>query len=200
MAGSKRVQLRFEPAVATRWNDLEELFGERGACGGCWCMFWRLPRREFEANKGNKNRQLLKQIVSKRRAPGILAYHLKEVVGWCAIAPRTEYVALKTSRILKPIDDTPVWSISCLFIKRPYRRKGVSSQLLLAAVKFAEEHGASIVEGYPTEPSNSKMPDPFLWHGIASSFLDAGFKEVLRRSDIRPIMRYQIEPPSSRRK
>lgn len=192
MSRNKRDQLRFEPADADHWQDLEELFGERGACGGCWCMFWRLPRREFEASKGTKNRQLLKRIVAKKRPPGVLAYAGDKVIGWCAVAPRSEYVALETSRILKPVDDEPVWSISCLFVRKDHRRKGISSKLLCAAVKFAEAHGAKIVEGYPTEPKNSKMADPFLWHGIASSFLAAGFKEVLRRSATRPIMRYMI--------
>lgn len=184
--------LRFEPADGMRWVDLEQLFGERGACGGCWCMFWRLPRKKFDSGKGARNKQLFKRIVTTERPPGILAYHADEVVGWCAVAPRNEYVALETSRILKPVDDAPVWSISCLFVKKNYRRQGISSQLLRAAVRFAKDHGARIVEGYPTEPSNSSLPDPFLWHGIASSFLAAGFKEVLRRSATRPIMRRHI--------
>jgi len=192
MSRSKRDQLHFQPADAEHWDDLEELFGKRGACGGCWCMFWRLPRKEFEASKGAKNRQSLKRIVTNSRPPGILAYSDDEVIGWCAVAPRAEYVVLENSRILKPVDDQPVWSISCLFVKKGFRRKGISSQLLRAAVKFAKQHGAKIVEGYPSEPTNSTMPDPFLWHGIASSFTAAGFKEVLRRSPTRPIMRYQI--------
>lgn len=192
MPSRKIEQPRFEPADSSHWNDLEELFGERGACGGCWCMFWRLPRKQFEASKGAKNRQMLKRIVTKGRPPGVLAYLGDEVVGWCAVAPRAEYVALETSRILKPVDDSPVWSISCLFVKKRFRRKGISAKLLRAAVKFASEHGATMVEGYPTEPASSAMPDPFLWHGIASSFIAAGFKEVVRRSATRPIMRFQI--------
>jgi GNAT superfamily N-acetyltransferase len=192
MSRSKRRELRFEPADREHWDDLEELFGKRGACGGCWCMFWRLRRKEFEANKGAGNRQSLKRIVTRGRPPGILAYSEDEVIGWCAVAPRAEYIALETSRILKPIDDEPVWSISCLFVKKGYRRKGISSQLLRAAIKFAKGYGATVVEGYPTEPASTTMPDPFLWHGIASSFVAAGFKEVLRRSATRPIMRFQI--------
>lgn len=185
--------LTFRPASASRWPDLEKLFGERGACGGCWCMFWRLPRKEFEARKGSGNKRALKKIVTGGREPGILAYSNKEVIGWCAVAPRAEYVALENSRILKPVDDQPVWSISCLFVKKGYRRQGISSKLLRAAVDFAARRGARIVEGYPTEPGNDKMADPFLWHGVASAFLDAGFKEVVRRSATRPIMRCEVE-------
>lgn len=122
-----RNTLTFHPATASRWSDIEELFGDRGACGGCWCMFWRIPRKEYEQNKGQGNKRAFKKIVTNRGEPGILAYHDKEPIGWCAIAPREEYIALERSRILKPVDDKPVWSISCLFIKKPYRRKGVSS-------------------------------------------------------------------------
>jgi GNAT superfamily N-acetyltransferase len=85
-----------------------------------------------------------------------------------------------------------VWSISCLFVNKSYRRQGLSAKLLRAAVDFAAKRGARIVEGYPTEPSSDRMADPFLWHGIASAFLAAGFKEVVRRSPTRPIMRFEV--------
>ena len=188
----KSLSLAFHPATPQRWSDLEELFGERGACGGCWCMFWRLPRKEFDAGKGSGNKRALKRIVTTGKEPGIIAYLGKEPIGWCAIAPRADYSALERSRILKPVDDQPVWSVSCLFIKKAYRRQGVSSQLLQAVIAFAANHGARIVEGYPVEPSMEKMPDPFLWHGVPSAFIEAGFKEVARRSKSRPIMRFEI--------
>ncbi len=110
-------------------------------------MFWRVPRKEFDRGKGPGNKRAFKKIVTKGQEPGVIAYHDKEPIGWCAVAPREAYVALERSRILKPVDDKPVWSISCLFIKRPYRRRGVSALLLRAAVKFAANHGASVIEG-----------------------------------------------------
>lgn len=192
MTKPKKLNLTFHPATPARWTDLEKLFGERGACGGCWCMFWRLPRKEFAASKGAGNKRALKRIVVSGREPGIMAYLDEEPIGWCAVAPRQDYVALERSRILKPIDDQPVWSISCLFIQKSYRRRGVSTELLRAAISFAANHGARIVEGYPVQPSMEKMPDPFLWHGIPSAFLKAGFHEVERRSRSRPIMRFEI--------
>lgn len=202
MAKQKQLNLTFHPATPSRWSDLEALFGERGACGGCWCMFWRLPRKEFDAGKGAANKRALKGIVASGREPGIIGYLNDEPIAWCAVAPREDYIALERSRILKPVDDQPVWSVSCLFIKKPYRRQGVSALSLRAAVAFAASHGASIVEGYPVEPSMNTIPDPFLWHGIASAFLAAGFKEVARRSNSRPIMRCEVDhsPSASKRR
>lgn len=187
------MQLKIQPATALHWRHLEELFGERGACEGCWCMFWRLPRKEWDAGRGAGNKRALKRIVNRSTvAPGVLAYLGKQSIGWCAIAPREQYIRLKSSPLLKPVDEKPVWSISCLFVEKSFRRKGVSSQLLKGAVAFAAKQGAKIVEGYPVEPTADQMPDPFLWHGTSSAFKAAGFREVLRRSKTRPIMRFEV--------
>jgi GNAT superfamily N-acetyltransferase len=193
MATNKnQIKLTFRPATAARWSDVEELFGERGACGGCWCMFWRLPRKHFDAGKGAGNKRAFRKIINAGERPGVIAYVGREPIAWCAIARREDYIALERSRILKPVDEQPVWSISCFFVKKPYRRRGISAKLLRAAVDFAASQGAKIVEGYPVEPSMEKMPDPFLWHGVPTAFRAAGFKEVLRRSKSRPIMRFVI--------
>jgi GNAT superfamily N-acetyltransferase len=189
-----RLAITIRPATPERWKDIETLFGERGACGGCWCMFWRLPRREWEAGKGAGNRKALKRIVTRGDAPGVIGYASDEPVAWCAVAPRETYTALGRSRVLRPVDDKPVWSISCLFVLKAYRRRGVSVKMLEGAAAFARERGASIVEGYPVEPSNEKAPDPFIWTGTPSAFRKAGFAEVARRSKTRPIMRRVFRP------
>ena len=184
--------LRILPATPSRWADVEELFGERGACGGCWCMAWRLSRKEFVAGKGAGNRRALRRLVASGRKPGIIGYLGKEPVAWCSVAPREDFPALGRSRVLQPVDDTPVWSVSCLFVKKPYRRMGISARMLRAAVEFAAKQGARVVEGYPVEPAMEKMPDPFIWTGLPSAFRAAGFREALRRSRTRPIMRHEI--------
>jgi GNAT superfamily N-acetyltransferase len=186
--------LRFEPLTAGRWPDLERLFGARGACGGCWCMSWRKTRSEFEKGKGDANRAALKALADTGAEPGILAYDGAVPVGWCAIAPREAYIALERSRVLRRLDDVPVWSVSCLFVARGYRNRGVSAGLLRAAAGFAGAKGASVVEGYPMAPKKGRMPDAFVWTGLLSAFLKAGFHEMPRWSENRPIVRYEVTP------
>ena len=152
-------------------------------------MSWRLPRGQWHKSKAEGNRKALRKIVKSDEQPGVLAYVGVEPIGWCAVAPRQVYVALTSSRVLKPIDDQPVWSISCLFIKREFRRKGVSVRLLREAVKFAGRCGAKIVEGYPVIPYTKQMPAAFAWTGTLAAFEKAGFKQAARPSKARPIMR-----------
>ena len=186
---AKSPKFTFHPVTPKRWPDLENLFGERGACGGCWCMVWRLKRSDWVAGKGKSNRLALKTIVERDDRPGLLAYVGDEPVGWISVAPREEFIALERSRVLAPVDETPVWSISCLFVAKPYRRHGLSVKLIDAAVKFAAKQGATAVEAYPYVPYADTMPAAFAWTGIASAFEQAGFREVARRSKARPIMR-----------
>ncbi len=187
-----KLPLKFAPLTPSRWDDLVELFGEHGACGGCWCMVWRLKRSGFEARKGRRNRDAMRRIVAAGNAPGVLAYEGSKPIGWCAVAPRQDYPSLERSRVLAPVDEKPVWSITCLFIARPFRRAGVSAQLLQAAANHARARGATLVEGYPVEPRSGAVADVFAWTGLASAFRRAGFREVARRSDTRPIMRLAL--------
>lgn len=182
-----------KPLTSKRWHDIERLFGKTGACGGCWCMWWRLGRAEFERQKGAANKKSFKRLVASGDLPGLIAYRGTDPVGWCAVQPRERFPRLDRSRILERIDDEPVWSIVCLFVTKQHRRSGVSRTLLEAAVDHARKHGAKIVEGYPIEPKKATMPDPFVWTGLASAFRAAGFAEVARRSPTRPIMRYNVD-------
>jgi len=157
-------------------------------------MFPRLPRREFERVKGDGARRAMRKIVDTGARPGVLAYDGDEPVGWLAIEPRAVFTQLERSRILKPVDDQPVWSIVCMFVARHTRRAGVSRALIRGAVDEARRRGARIVEAYPVEPKSDDMPAVFAYHGIASSFLAEGFREVARRSPTRPIVRKSVRP------
>lgn len=168
---------------------MESLFGKRGACGGCWCMSWRLKRADFERGKGSKNKKALKNLVTKGKPPGIIAYEKDKPIGWCSVAPREDFVFLGNSRVLAPIDEAPVWSVSCLFVEKQHRSKGVSVELLKAAVEYVGKRGGKIIEGYPVVPYTDKMPDAFAWTGTVAAFKNAGFREAARRSKSRPIMR-----------
>lgn len=189
---SKNSKLEFHPLTPERWRDFETLFGERGACGGCWCMWWRVARSQFNKQKGEKNKKAMKKLVDGGHTPGIIAYQNGQPIAWLSVAPRETFAVLERSKILKPVDERPVWSVVCFFVAKEHRRGGLSVKLLKAAIDFVRERGGRVVEGYPVEPKK-KQADAFVWTGLASAFLKAGFKEVERRSETRPIMRYEIK-------
>lgn len=186
------LNLEFHPLTSERWNDLEKLFSPRGACGGCWCMWWKLKRSEFLKQRGEEKRKAFQKIVESGETPGILAYADDEPIGWCAVAPREAYPALERSRVLKRVDDKPVWSVVCFFVAKEFRGKGVASALLKAAVEHAKKRGARIVEGYPIEPKKGRIADAFVYTGVASLFRKAGFVKAQKHPETRPIMRYFI--------
>jgi GNAT superfamily N-acetyltransferase len=187
------MKLDFHPLTPDRWKDFEQLFGPRGACGGCWCMFWKKPRKQYHADAYEKNRLDQKKIVDEGVVPGILAYLDGKPVGWCGIEPRENYPALERSRILKPVDDKPVWSVTCFFVAKKYRHQGITVALLREAVDFASSRGGKIVEGYPVEVKSGKSADAFIFTGTATAFKHAGFVEVARRSPTRPIFQCSIK-------
>lgn len=156
-------------------------------------MWWRLPRSEFMLSRGKRNKKALKNIVDSGKIPGILAFLEREPVGWCAVAPREEYPTLERSRLLKRVDDEPVWSVVCFFVAKKFRRKGITVKLLEAAIDYVKKQGGKIIEGYPIDPMKGGTPDPFAYTGLVSAFRKAGFAEVDRRSKTRPIMRYRVE-------
>jgi GNAT superfamily N-acetyltransferase len=191
--------LVLRPVTPERWQDVEALFGPRGACAGCWCMWWRLSRSEFEAHKGEANRRAFRRLVQGGAVPGLLAYCDEQPAGWCCLGPRTEFPALDRSRVLARVDDQPVWSIVCFFIARRHRHQGLSMWLALAAADYARASGAAIVEAYPIDTSSPGYPDAYAYTGLLSTFIQTGFSEVARRSPSRPIVRYLVETPARRK-
>ena len=188
----RQLRLTWFPLTPDRWTDFETLFGEKGACGGCWCMLWRLKRSTYERQKGEGNRRAMKSIVAAGQTPGIIGAIDKTAVAWCSVAPRETFPALDRSRILKRIDGQPVWSISCFFVRKDHRGKGVSTCMAAAAVDYVRKQGGQIVEAYPVEPKKKRTAPVFAWTGLAAAFRKAGFSECARRSETRPIMRYRI--------
>jgi len=186
------IELSIKPIKRNLWTDFEELFGLNGACGGCWCMHWKLRGKAFDEAKGSAARQMHKSIVDSGTVTGLLAYLNGDVVGWVAVEPRAEYEKLAYSRVLKSVDDESVWSVTCFYVAKDYRRQGVTVSLLNAAVEHVRQKGGKIVEGYPVDAAKD-MPAPFVFTGMASAFQKAGFKEVARNSPTRPIFRFVIK-------
>jgi GNAT superfamily N-acetyltransferase len=154
-------------------------------------MFWKLRGKAFDENTGEPARQMQKSVVESGTVPGLLAFDGDDPIGWVAVEPRAAYLKLAHSRILKPLDDADVWSVTCFFVAKQVRRQGLTVELLRAAVEHVREQGGRIVEGYPVD-AEKDMPAPFIYTGTAAAFQKAGFVEVARRSETRPIMRYSI--------
>jgi len=182
-------EVRFLPVTAERWADFESLLGECGAWEGCWCMWWRLTRREWSRLKGEGNRQAMKRIVESGEVPGIIAYVGGKPVGWCSVALREAFPSLNRSPTLKRVDGEPVWSIVCFYVPPQFRGVGLMPKLLVAARDYALSRGANVVEAYPRESKN--LPLLAAYMGVVPAFQKAGFVEVLRRSPKQPIMRYR---------
>jgi len=183
--------LTFRPLTSRNWKDIEKLFGEDSTCRSCWCMWWRQSSSEWQKRKGSDRKEALKRTVFQGKVPGILAYSNGDPVGWCSIAPREEFHRLERSRTLKRIDDQQVWSVVCFFVVRQFRRKGVSTMLLKAAVEYARRQGAKIIEGYPNR-SRKMLHDTIVYTGLASAFLKVGFADFGSLSKVKTIMRHDL--------
>lgn len=183
------MQLTIRPLTPDLWPDLEDLFGTKGACNGCWCMYCRIGSR-YRRQPAAKNKAAFRAIVKDGPPPGLLAFDGDRAVGWCQLTPRDDLPALDRSWRLKRVDDLPVWAISCFYVRIGYRRQGVTQALLAAALKVAKRAKAPALEAYPFDaalsPSSSST-------GYASTFARAGFKVVACRDPVRPIMRHDLK-------
>ena len=181
------MDLTVGPLTSGRWPALMDLFGPAGASNGCWCMYWRIgPRyrdRPREDNKGD-----LRRLAASGRPPGLLAFDGGIAVGWCELAPRADLEWLAHSRYLQPVDDLPVWSVPCFYVRRTHRGRGVMDALIEAALPEAAAAGAPALEAYPVDTAVPAHTGN-LFLGVASVFAEHGFEVVARRQPDRPIMR-----------
>jgi GNAT superfamily N-acetyltransferase len=160
-------------------------------------MFHRQTSAEFQAKAGTKNRAEMKSLVERRKSPGLLAYVDGVPAGWVSVAPRAEFGRVERSPLFKHRDATEssdgMWSITCFFIHRNHRGKGIASALVTSAVDFARKKGARVVEGYPFDPAHkTKWSSAEAYIGTLDMFLAAGFEEVERRKPLRPLVRYYV--------
>lgn len=187
-------ELSFEPLNQANWAQFVQLFGERGACGNCWCMYYRLTKADYNEGKAeNGNKEAMHELVLNNRPTGILGFYESLAVAWCAFAPREDFIKLEKSRVHKRIDDQSVWSIPCFFIDKKFRGQGISVEILKAVIRYARENGIRIIEAYPTIPTTERLADSFAWIGLYKSFERAGFEIVDRTSKNRPMVRYYTD-------
>jgi GNAT superfamily N-acetyltransferase len=172
--------LQTRPLSADLWPVLTKLFGACGACGGCWCMYWRIEKDErWDAIKGPAAKRRMEKLVASGEAQGLIAFDGDEPVGWCTFGPRPGFPRLQRARTLACDDAAEVWSIPCFFIRRDYRGRGVAGRLLRDTLEFLQKRGVKIVEGYPVQTRETKpLPAPFAWTGVPALFRAAGFKVV----------------------
>lgn len=155
-------------------------------------MTFRLPTQTFIANKYDGNKKLMKDLVHTGRPVGLIALLNGTPIGWIALAPREDYIKIEASRSFRRIDDTPVWSITCFFIRKEYRRQGLSRTLIKSAIAHARKKRIRALEAYPMIPYNDKVSAPFLWTGVLSAFLDNGFRVVRQSGKSRAMVRLEL--------
>jgi GNAT superfamily N-acetyltransferase len=170
------------------WPALEDLFGPNGACNGCWCMYWRIGAA-YRKRSRNENKAAFHEIVRRGPPPGLLAFDGDLAVGWCQLTPRDALPWLDRAWRLKRVDETPVWSLSCFYVRKGYRRRGVTAALIDAAVQVARRAKAPALEAYPLDAAETPSASGT---GFASTFERAGFRTVARRVRPRPIMRRDL--------
>ena len=164
------------------WSDTERVFGTRGDPAGCWCQYFKLTNAQWR--EGDRERcaaDLRAQLERDAVAPGLVAYLGDEPVGWVAVEPRPRYPQLFTGRVVptgsrERADDESVWAITCFVVRTGYRRRGLATRLMTAAVEHARVNGARVIEGYPVDVAQkTKVSAAELYHGTVSLFTAAGF-------------------------
>jgi GNAT superfamily N-acetyltransferase len=186
--------LKVRPLASDTWDDFEAVMGTNGGARGCWCMHWRLSMNEFMAGKGDGNKAAMRKLAKRRTPPGVVAYLDDEPVAWCGFGDRSDFPRMERSALLKPVDDEPVVSLTCLLVKKGHREKGLSAQLISAVCDYlADTADTRTVEAYPVEPAEGRKAGPDnAMTGIASAFRAAGFTEVARPRKDRPVLRYSL--------
>lgn len=183
------MKLTFRPLTPELWPALEDLFADSPVCGRCWCMYGRIGA-SYRRRPGEENKAAFRGIVEQGPPPGLLAFEGEEAVGWCQVTPRDAVPWLDRVWQLKRVDEVPVWSLSCLYVRKSRRRRGVASQLIGAALEAARRAHAPALEAYPFDAGVSPSASG---GGYASTFVHAGFRTVARRVPARPIMRHDLD-------
>lgn len=183
------MNLKVLPLTPDLWPAIEDLFGDKGACNGCWCMYWRIGAA-YRKQPRDKNKAAFEKVVRHGPPPGLIAFDENLAVGWCQLTPRDALPWLDHGWRLRRVDEVPVWSLSCLYVRIGYRRRGVTSALITAALKAAKHAGAPALEAYPLDAAKTPSASGT---GYATTFARAGFKTIASHVVSRPIMRHDLK-------
>ena len=182
IAGAPSGEITLRALEPSDWPNIVRLFGSNGACGGCWCMWWRVPRggKLWAEAKGGKNRAAFRRLVQQGSVRGVLAFSGKQPVGWCSFGPRSSFPRLERVRALKRDWAEGTWSVNCFYIARAWRGRGIAKRLVEEATIQAFQSGASEVEAYPVMPvePGTAMPAVFAWTGVPAMFESNGYREL----------------------
>jgi GNAT superfamily N-acetyltransferase len=187
------VEVECRPVGAESWNDVVALFGDNGAYSNCWCTWFLVTSRAFEAAAPHERRRTLEDRIRSGRPSGLLAYRDGQPVGWCAIGPREDYDRLMSprARSYRSVDDRPTWAVTCFYIPRELRGQGIATALLDAAVAYARQERAGAIDAHPVDLADDAKPSSSLYPGTRDMFLRAGFTEIARHSG-RPQVRLEV--------
>ena len=163
------------PATEDRFDDLATMLGPKNpASSVCWCLSHRLDSRTNRSLVGPARGDYARELTTRPVAPGVLAYDGDEVVGWAAVAPRSELPFARSKKIPQ-VDNLPVWSIWCIRVRPGHRGEGISHAALAGAVEYAYEQGAPAVEGYPVDNQGQRVEPTMAYVGTRALFEAAGF-------------------------
>jgi GNAT superfamily N-acetyltransferase len=166
------------PATAQRFDDVATMIGpKRPTSTVCWCLSHRVDARTNRSLVGPQRGEYVRQLCQRPVAPGVLAYDGGEVVGWAAVAPRSELPFARSTKI-PHVDDLPVWSAWCIRVRPGHRGQGISHALLAGAVDYARSQGAPMIEGYPVDNEGRKVDLTMAFVGTRGLFEAAGFTKA----------------------
>ncbi|MEI3843910.1 MULTISPECIES: GNAT family N-acetyltransferase [unclassified Microbacterium] len=179
-------------ATPAQWEDVQSALSGGGDGRSCQCIWPMISNKEWESTTVETRRDMLRAEL-EGPPPGIVAYVDDEAAGWIRIGPRPAQQRLGRTRAIKAataesLDDESVWAVSCFSVRREFRGMGINRVLLDAAVIYAREAGARVIEGYPIDTSGGNVHSNDLFHGALSTFLAAGFSATGELKPGRPLV------------
>jgi GNAT superfamily N-acetyltransferase len=166
------------PLDESTWPDFARLVDKHnGVWGGCWCMGFHAEGVGGAKAPGRDNRAEKERRVREGRAHAALVYDGVACVGWCQFGSPDELPRIKHKRVyLEGLTDPPDWRITCFFVDRAYRGKGVASSALGGALEQIGRLGGGTVESYPERVEDRSVSSSFLHNGTVAMFEQHGFE------------------------